>query len=84
MHFFEQLRILAIRMLTRRIARLNMRKTRGAVERLGHEAYLRVRALLLTLNRSPTQQDWPTRRRLVLLLDPVAAGLWPHLVGAKH
>ena len=40
--------------------------------------FLRRRAVLLTLGSSPVAQ-WTTMQRLVLLLDPVASGLWPNL-----
>jgi len=69
---------LAIRVLSHRIARLNTSKRRGVGESLVREALLRTRALLLSLNHAPARDRLATWR-LVLLLDPVAAGVWPHL-----
>jgi hypothetical protein len=70
---------LAIRVLTRRITRLNTSNKDAAVRRLGRQALLRVRALLLVRFHSEERPRWSATRQLVLLLDPVAAGLWPRL-----
>lgn len=70
----------ASRLLTRQIARLNRRKTHGKAAWLAREACLRVRALLLL--RGYQEEAWSLSgiiRSLILLLDPVAAGLWPRL-----
>src|SRR6266478_6708928 len=65
--------------LSHRIARLNMRKRRGVVGSLERGACLRMRASLLVASHPLISRDWSATRYLVLWLDPVSAGLWPHL-----
>jgi hypothetical protein len=43
------------------------------------EFLLRMRAALLTLSPDDLGPHWTHIRRLLILIDPVSAGLWPHL-----
>jgi hypothetical protein len=72
------LRLRAISLLTARISQLSTSTKRGTAARLVREVLLRVRAVLLSFD-SRQARGWSSTRRLVLLIDPVAAGLWPHL-----
>ena len=78
--FRDWLRVWAVGVLSRYIAQSGTSKKRGTAARMVRESLLRVRAVLLTCNRlhSPSR-GWSATRRTVMLLDPVAAGLWPLL-----
>lgn len=69
---------LVLSALSRCIARLDTSNKRGAATRLVRNGLLRMRALMLMLaNSRPHNRQ--IFRALLLLLDPVSAGLWPHL-----
>jgi len=67
------------RVLTRHIARLDKSKRQSKATRAYREFLLRVRAILLTLSPHHSAPSWTHTRRLLILIDPVSAGLWPHL-----
>ena len=70
----------AVKVVTRWLTRLDRRKTHGKAGRLAREALLRVRALLLLRdNQAAGCQLSGIRLPIILLLIPVAAGLWPQL-----
>ena len=68
-----------VSILSLRIAQLNKSRMRGVVKSLERAVYLRMRASLLIASHLQRSRDWSAIRHLVLCLDPVAAGLWPHL-----
>ena len=74
----EALRVWAVQALSDRIARLETSKMDSKAARTWR-ALLRMRALLLTFDPRMKSLHWSATRRLVMLLDPVSAGLWPFL-----
>jgi hypothetical protein len=75
----ESIRISSVAALTHCIARLNTSSKRGTAKWWVRELLLRARALMLTYGPQNLSDRWSNIRRLVIVLDPVAAGLWPHL-----
>lgn len=67
------------RALTRCITRLSKSRRRHRVNRACLEFLMRTRAVLLPLSHHHSAQRWTYTRRLLILIDPVSAGLWPHL-----
>ena len=47
------------------------------------ESLLRVRAVLLILSQHRYAQNWPPNRLVLILIDPVSAGLWLIYGGAE-
>jgi hypothetical protein len=69
----------AEQLLTRCIARLNTSNKHGKAKQLAREGLLRMRGVLLTYDPRMKSSQWSALRRLLIYLDPVAAGLWPRL-----
>jgi hypothetical protein len=67
------------RVLTRCIALLDTSKKPYRVNRACLEFCFRMRAVLLLLSHRHLAPNWTRTRLLLILIDPVSAGLWPHV-----
>jgi hypothetical protein len=67
------------RVLTRCIALLDTSKKPCRVNRACLQFCFRTRAVLLLLSHHRSVQNWPRTRLFLILIDPVSAGLWPHV-----
>lgn len=65
--------------LTRCIALLDTSRRRSRVNRACLQLVFRMRAVLLLLSHRHSVPNWTHTRRLLVLIDPVSAGLWPHV-----
>jgi hypothetical protein len=67
------------RVLSRCIALLDRNRKASRVSRVCLQFCLRMRAVLLILSHRERASNWPHSRLLLVLVDPVSAGLWPRL-----
>jgi len=65
--------------LTRCIALLDTSRRRSRVNRACLQLVFRMRAALLLLSHRHSVPNWTHTRLLLVLIDPVSAGLWPHV-----
>jgi hypothetical protein len=65
--------------LTRCIALLDASRKRSRVNRACLQLIFRMRAVLLLLSHRHSVPNWTHTRLLLVLIDPVSAGLWPHV-----